>query len=125
MGAFFHSILGDKKTGWRTQVIDRRDNTKEYAEDGKDKQGTIQRPSQKDQDNHNQVDRHEGQGDRPMGKSPVQQQMMDMIPVRAERTAPVQNTDTEYPQGVQQRDHQYRKAHTRQTKTRETYLLRI
>ena len=101
LGVFFHGTLGDKKTRGGPQVIDSSDDTKEYTEDGENQQGAVEGPSQKNQNDHYKVNGYQGQRDRPMGKSPVQQQMVDMISIRAERTAAVQDTDTEYPQGIQ------------------------
>ena len=41
-----------------------------------------------------------------MGKTFVQQQVMDVISIRAERTAAMKNADTKHTECIQQRYHQ-------------------
>src|SRR5882724_7363416 len=96
--------------GRRAQVVNYRDQGEKRSKDGKDQQGTAQRPAQVDQHDKGKIDRYQEKGDRLMREAPVQQQMMNMVPVRAERRTAVQDADPEYPQGIQQGDHQYRKS---------------
>ena len=106
MGAFFGSSFCYKKTGGRTHIVNDAYEGEENGEDGKYEQGAIELSGQEYEADHRQVHGREEEGDRLMGETLVQQQMMDMISIRAKGTAAVEYTDPKYPECIQQRYHQ-------------------
>src|ERR1700722_5698322 len=101
LSVLFLCRFGYKKPGSGHEVIDTGDQSKEYEEYRTDKKGAIAGPGQEHHPDHDQVDSNQRQGDRPMREAAIQEQVMDMVPVGAERRPAMQDADAEYPKRIQ------------------------
>jgi len=122
--AFFGASFSHKEPGGRAHIINGAYQSEENCKDGKNEQCTVERPPEKDEGNHHQIDSYKEKSNGLMRKTLVQQQVMDMVPVRAERAAAVEYPDTKDPERVQQRHHQDRKSYSRRSGNAETYIIR-
>ena len=81
LGILFLSRFSDKQPGPRQQIVNGCDHGKKEQEYTKEKIGAIERTGHEYQCDHQEIHRYQGQCDRPVRKTTIQQKVMDMIPV--------------------------------------------
>ncbi len=93
----FFYCLGNKEPGRRHQVVYSGDHSKKQEKYAKQKDGTIDRPEEEHKGDHHEVDRDQEKGDSTMGETPVEQEVVDMISIGAERRPAMEDPDAENP----------------------------
>lgn len=122
LSVLFLGCFGNKKPWSGQQVVDRCDEAEEEDEHTQKQVCNVEGPAEEDGNDHEEVDGYQGQGDCPMGEAPVEQEVVDMIPVGAEGGAAMQDADAEHPQGIEKRYHQNGKANGRRCGNGEGYI---
>jgi hypothetical protein len=113
LGAFFRCGLGDEKSWTGEKIVDRRDHGEEEEEYSQEEVGAILSAAQEDEREGHRIYRNKRQRNGAVREATVEQEMVDMVPVRAEGGSAVKDANAENSEGIQQRYHQDGEADSR------------